>query len=202
MNGYFSVNLSKLILEIGEDGAKPILSDFSCPMNADVEKFLKYKSIEFSKQGIAKTHLIFTSYRDEPVLVGYFTLSQKSIMICKKPLSGSMRRRISKFGPYNNELKRFLIGAPLIAQLGKNYANNYDKLITGNELLKLACDKVIDIQSDVGGKIVYLECENKERLIEFYSRNGFVNFGTRKLDRDETDIDSAELVQMLKYLST
>ena len=38
-------------------------------------------------------------------------------------------------------------------------------------------------------------------LLDFYSRNGFVNFGTRALDRDETDKLSGEsLVQMLKYL--
>lgn len=57
------------------------------------------------------------------------------------------------------------------------------------------------MQNIVGGKIVYLYCEEKEALLDFYSQNGFVNFGTRSLDRDETDKLSGEaLVQMLKYL--
>ena len=88
----------------------------------------------------------------------------------------------------------------MIGQLGKNYANGYNNLITGEELLKLALDKVQEMQHIVGGKIVYLECEKKEQLIEFYSQNGFVNFGTRTLDRDETNLTGEELVQMLKYM--
>ena len=57
------------------------------------------------------------------------------------------------------------------------------------------------MQEIVGGKIVYLECEDKPRLIDFYSENGFVNFGKRMLDRDETDTLSGEyLIQMLKYM--
>ena len=57
------------------------------------------------------------------------------------------------------------------------------------------------MQNIVGGKIIYLECEQKESLIDFYSRNGFVNFGLRALDRDETDKLSGEsLVQMLRYM--
>ncbi|MCU5941466.1 N-acetyltransferase, partial [Clostridioides difficile] len=52
-----------------------------------------------------------------------------------------------------------------------------------------------------GGKIVYLECEDKPKLIEFYKDNGFVDFGKRSLDKDETDsLDGGYLVQMLKYL--
>lgn len=57
------------------------------------------------------------------------------------------------------------------------------------------------MQNIVGGKIVYLECEQKEALIDFYSRNGFVNFGLRTLDKDETDKLSGEaLVQMIRYM--
>ncbi|HBF3466448.1 TPA: N-acetyltransferase, partial [Clostridioides difficile] len=56
-------------------------------------------------------------------------------------------------------------------------------------------------QLDMGGKIVYLECEDKPKLIEFYKDNGFVDFGKRSLDKDETDsLDGDYLVQMLKYL--
>jgi len=108
---------------------------------------------------------------------------------------------MSKFGQFDKTIQRYTISAPLIGQLGKNYANGYNKLITGDELLKLALDKVREMQTIVGGKIVYLECEQKESLIDFYSRNGFVNFGLRALDRDETDNLSGEsLVQMLRYM--
>ena len=61
-------------------------------------------------------------------------------------------------------------------------------------------DDVKMIQQIAGGKVVYLECEDKQRLIDFYSRNGFVTFGNRSLDRDETNLSGKYLVQMLKYL--
>lgn len=56
---YISVNLKAMIDEIGESAVKALLSNFSCPLNKDVEQFLRIKAIEFSKQGIAQTHLVF-----------------------------------------------------------------------------------------------------------------------------------------------
>ena len=95
----------------------------------------------------------------------------------------------------------YMISAPLIGQLGKNFANEYNKLIPGDVLLKLATDKVQAIQAVLGGKFVYLECEDKKSLTDFYSENGFVIFGKRNLDRDERDMQSGQyLLQLLKYL--
>lgn len=59
MAGYVQINLRDMINNIGEDKTKIILSNFICPLNKDVDNFLKHKSIEFSKQGIAITYLIF-----------------------------------------------------------------------------------------------------------------------------------------------
>ena len=81
----------------------------------------------------------------------------------------------------------YMISAPLIGQLGKNFANGYDNLIPGDVLLKLATDKVRAIQAVLGGKFVYLECEDKDALLNFYGDNGFVIFGKRDLDRDELE---------------
>lgn len=93
------------------------------------------------------------------------------------------------------------MSAPLIAQLGKNYFHQYNELITGDELLKLACDKVKEIQLSLGGRFVYLECEDKEKLLDFYGSNGFVNFGKRFMDKDEEEkMDGKYLIQMMKYI--
>lgn len=70
MTGYRVVNLAVMIEEIGEDAVKGILSNFSCPMNPDVEFFLRAKAISFAKQGWAQTHLVFASYKGKTVLVG------------------------------------------------------------------------------------------------------------------------------------
>lgn len=205
MSGYIGVNLRDILRDelLGESAAKSILSSFSCPLNPDVEHFLKNVAIEFTKQGISSTYLIMASYKNEYVLVGYFTLANKIFCIGKDSLPNrKWKSRMAKFGQYDQTIQRYTLSAPLIGQLGKNYANSYNELITGDELLKLALDKVQEMQNIVGGKIVYLECEEKEALIDFYSQNGFVNFGSRALDRDETDKLSGEsLVQMLKYLN-
>ena len=202
MTGFGGINLKDMISEIGEKEVKSILSDFSCPLNADVEHFLKHTAIEFAKQGIASTYSIMASYQNKYVLVGYFSLANKIFCIDRDSFPNqTWRRRIAKFGQYDTTIKRYTLSAPLIGQLGKNFAHNYNQLISGDELLYLALEKVKEMQYIVGGKIVYLECEDKGSLLDFYSENGFVNFGRRYLDRDETDKLSGEyLVQMLKYM--
>ena len=61
MKGYKLVNLHEMINELGEDRVKSILFDFYCPLNLDLEKFLRNGvAIEFAKQRIAATHLVFT----------------------------------------------------------------------------------------------------------------------------------------------
>ena len=200
IHGYKIVNLQVLINEMGEEFAKSYLSDFSCPLNHDVENFLKYKAIDFSKQSLSQTHLVMASHKKRPVLVGYFTLANKNISVSAKGLSNSNKRRISKFSIYYPQIRKYVLTAPLIAQLGKNYTNGYNKLITGDELLAIACEKVKSIQLDLGGRYVYLECEENPRLIDFYKENGFCEFDKRELDKEETDIQGKYLIQMLKYL--
>lgn len=61
---FVQMNLSEVISELGEGDAKHILSSFSCPLNLDVENFLKTKAIEFSKRGFSKTHLVYWTTDD------------------------------------------------------------------------------------------------------------------------------------------
>ncbi|MDR2903899.1 MAG: N-acetyltransferase [Clostridiales bacterium] len=205
MTGYTQVNLKDMIEALGHEKTKVKLSEFSCPLNRELELFARQeqKAIEFAKQNIATTHLVYASFKGEVVLVGYYTLAIKALLIENKVLSNSMSKRISKFGQKVTKPNRYLISAPLIAQLGKNFNNGYDKLISGAELLDMACEKVRLAQSMLGGKIVYLECEEKSKLIEFYERYGFVKFGKRAQGREDKDIMHGEyLVQMLRYLNT
>ena len=200
MTGYRIVNLKLMLEELGEDTVKSILSEFSCPMNEDVEQFLRSKSISFAKQGFSQTHLVFTSYKGEVTLAGYFTLANKYITVSAKYLSGTLKKRLARFSIFDNRLRSYCLSAPLIAQLGKNYAAANGSLITGDELLKMACEKVSRIQLDLGGRFVYVECEDKPKLVEFYTANGFCEFDHRRLDRDETGLDGSYLVQLLKYI--
>lgn len=199
--GYKIANLDDFLETIGEDRTKSILANYLCPLNPDVERFLHQSAIPFSRQGLAKTHLVFASKNNEWVLVGYFALAMKTFHIKRtNSLNSKMRSRIRKFARVIEESNTYEISAPLIAQLGKNFADGNDKLISGDELLQLACDHVKNIHSLLGGKIAYLECEDKPKLKTFYDRNGFVEFDKRPLDKADKDLFKADyLVQMLRY---
>ena len=189
-----------MIEEFGEASVKTSLFGFSCQLNKDVEVFLHEKAIEFSKQYLSKTHLIYTPYKGENVLAGYFTLATKSLIVKRDVLSKTMSKKIVRFSTHDREAKQYVISATLIGQLGKNDANGYGKLISGDDILAVACDQIRFAQAIVGGRFVYLECEDHSKLREFYHRNGFFEFGRRNLDPDETDLQGSYLLQLLRYL--
>lgn len=194
MTGYKILTIDSLIEAIGEGGLDAILSTYSCPINKDIEDYLHHKAITFSRQGLAKTHLVFTSYQGKPVLVGFFALANKTIFIPdKSKLSKNMKRRISKFAYHVPETRMNIVTAPLIAQLGKNYFDGNDKLVSGDELLKMACDRIQETQLVFGGRVAYLECQPHTGLLRFYEENGFKEFNRR------IDNNGEVLVQMIRY---
>ena len=199
--GYKIISLNEMLVQLGEERVNKILSSFSSPLNKDVENFLKHSAVSLDKQSVSRTHLVFTSYRKELVLVGYFTLAYKDFTIPVRNISSNMRKRVKKFGNYNESTRTYQISAPLIAQLSKNFTNRYNELITGDELLKMACDMVSEIHMLVGGRIVYIECEDKAKLRDFYESNGFVIFNDRPLDvKSKENMGVDYLLQPLKYL--
>ncbi len=175
MIGYTKINLRDMLETMDAAEIKDILADFYCPQNKDVEEFLKNKAVEFARQGIASTYLVFASYKEESVLVGYFALASKHFHVNpsdkKNKISNTLKKRIAKFATYDQSLNKYILAAPLIGQFGKNFSGGYNKLITGDELLKIACDTVREAQRIIGGKFVYLECEDVPKLIDFYTGN-------------------------------
>ena len=200
LTGCWQVNLHEMIEELGEEKVRNLLSVFSCPQNPDVEQFLKDKAILFSQQGYATTYLVFMSYQGNPVLVGYYALAYKAVTIKKNAMNAKWRSRLKRFAAYDEELQQFSVALPLIGQLGKNYAYGYNYLISGDDLLQLACDKIRSVQLMMSGKMAYLECEDIPALTDFYERNGFFKFANRNLDKDELEKSKTRyLVQMIKY---
>lgn len=197
---YIQMNLHELIKEIGEDSTKKLLSSFSCKKNADVQNFIKDKACEFSKQGLAKTFLVYLKTEGSVSLVGFFSLAQKTITVDSKALNNKHRSKIRKFSEFDANNKCFTLPVILIGQLGKNFADRNNEKILGDELLKMALDKTMEVQSMIGGKFVFLECENNQKVLNFYKRNGFRQFGERELDGDETDIRGTTLIQLIKFL--
>lgn len=177
--GYKIINLKDIYNAIGEVQTKEKLREYKCDLNKDVEYFLREKAIEFSKQDFSRTYIIMSQYKGKDVIVGYFAIANKVTNIKKVTLSETKRKRLLKFAIYDKESKSYSIALPLIGQIGKNYNNNYNKLISGDILLKLACDKIREAQELIGGRFIFLECEDKPQLKEFYESNGFVCFGKR-----------------------
>ncbi len=195
--GYIELNLLEMLGAYGEDKLQAILSRFMCPQNADVENFIQSKAIDFARQRLAMTYLVFSD-EASPELAGYFTLANKFVSITGNALSKTLQKRIGKFSQYDEELDRFLVSMPLIAQLGRNFNPSLSASIPGQELLAIACGKVQEAQFIIGGKAVYIECASNPKLYNFYSASQFVQFGQRERDSDEI-AENPMLVQMLKY---
>lgn len=173
------IHLGDMIDELGESECKQYLANFLCPLDEDIEYFLKEKAILFQKMSVSRTYLVYTSYKDNPVLVGYFALAFKGLSV-RRQVSGSLRRKITgNKSKEINEIPVFLIG-----QISKNYADNLDKLnlISGEDLLRLAFIKIKEAQRITGGRIVLIECNDNTKLKDFYSKYGFIF-----LDQDGKD---------------
>lgn len=143
-----------------------LLNDFLCPKNKDVEEFLKKKAVDFELKSLARTYLILD---DEGNILAYFSLSFKEIQINTEKLSNSQVQKLTTFKRNENnisKLKVFLIG-----QIGKNYIEN--NKINLKFILNEVFSIIYEIKSKIGGRIVILECENNDKLLNLYQDNGF-----------------------------
>ena len=80
MSNYNTMSLKKLIAEWGESKVRTALSSF-CSLNKDVEKFIRHDAVEFAKQHIAQTFLVFVPSEGKDILVGYYTLAMKMLHV-------------------------------------------------------------------------------------------------------------------------
>lgn len=193
------INILDMIDLAGEDDCQAVFSAFTCPLNRDVEDFIHNKAIAFAKQRIAITYLVYFENIEKSVLVGYYTLTNKFVSVSGEMISKTLVKRISKFAQYDKQSGRYLVSMPLIAQLGKNYAQAASSIsFSGNDLLCLACNRVEQAQKIIGGKMTYIECSSNPKLYDFYTQNHFCEFGQRNPDIGELS-DSPVLIQMLQY---
>ena len=132
------------------------------------------------------------------MVLGYFTLVLKPFTVHESKLSKSNVRMISRFAERNDETHTFTATVYLIAQIGKNYAIDEDRRISGKDLLNLAFDKLRAAQDLVGGKMVMVEREaDRDKLHSFYAANGFKSWNARFDKRDNVQYD-----QMIRALES
>lgn len=183
---------------IGENDLEKILSDFSSPKNSDVESFLKRNAVEFTKKNQSVTYLVFSL--EDMCLVGYFSITMKPVTVNGKGMSNSVKRKLSRLSRLDQNTDSYTVSAYLIAQLGRNYSEEVKFPITGKMLMNFEIDTLHEIQRQLGGIMVYLECEEKEPLIRFYrDQNGFQIFGERMTEEGKEG-ESHKLLQLLNFL--
>lgn len=186
----------------GEDLLSSDLSDFSCPKNPDVEKFLKQQAIEFTKKNQSVTYLIYSA--EDAELLGYFTLTSKPITInvnsdTAETISKTIQRKISRVSEYDAQSGTYTLSAYLIAQLGKNYTGGANEKISGEDILGLAVQKIKEMQYIGGGMVMFLETENSPQLMKFYKKqNGFKQFDIRETVNRENVAHT--YIQLLKII--
>ena len=198
---FFSVNIREYLAlgndeEAGEPALVELLSGFSSPKNKDVERFLKKSAIEFTKKNQSVTYLVVSA--EDVRLLGYFTLALKPLTVRGETVSNTMKRKLLRISELDEKSDTYTMSAYLIAQLGKNFSESGGTEITGAELLKLAWDKIKEIQYLGGGIVTFLEAEKEEKLLSFYRDNRFSQFDTRQTASDANE--SHELVQLLRLL--
>lgn len=181
-------------LETDDDEAffKNMVLSFSS-INKDVEKFLKEKAIQSTKLGTSSTYVLV--YKGQtPQILGYFTLATKILSLKQANLSKSSEKVIKRFGYYDENSAAYHLPSILIAQLGRNFYDG-SHTISGSELMAIALRYVKDILRRTSGKTVFLECEKKQKLIDFYKEQGFIT-----LDNEVLSKDSKELMQMYRLV--
>ena len=186
-SSYIVTELEELRSAVGEERLATLLASYRCPLNPEVERFLVRKASPSSRLGASVTYLVGGS---DLTLLGYFTLLLKSFQVKASGLSSANRRLVSRFSEIDDETGCYNAAVYLIAQIGKNFAVEESRRISGGTLLKLAFKVLGRARSLVGGRLVLIEREvDNPKLLDFYLANQFRSWNTRRSKRDGTVYD-------------
>ena len=161
------------------------IGNFTC-RDKNVESFLKEKAVDFDKRNVSRTYVMLKHealMNREFIIAAYFTASIKTLNFGPN-VSKRMKKDIDGFSKDAEAVSAVLIG-----QLGKDAVHG--KEMPGVDALLAAVDLAYNVRSIVGSRIVFLECEPAEKLLEFYNANGFVRLQVNQ---------SSGLTQMVRFL--
>lgn len=192
MNNYAVLNILDFMDVTGEDSLRAALSEFSCPKNPEIEEFMQKNAIEFAKRKISITYLLIDT---EGRILGIFALAHKAVRVMGRDLSGTVKKKIQRYAQMDEKTGEMTLSAFLIGQFGKNYQYPESLPVSGNQLMDATFSILEHVQHEIGGGVVYLECEEKPKLLEFYQseKNRFRIFGERY-----SEGDGIKYIQLLK----
>lgn len=151
------------------------IEQFRCCKNHDIEHFLRHNALEFERRGLCTTYLYADT--DSYEISGYFSLTHKALAI--ENLSKERRKDIT--GSKTASIAPFI----LLGQLGKRMEQTENGTviaasISGDEMLKDVFAIIALANEYIINRRVLVECDDEDRLLDFYLRNGF-----RLLERDD-----------------
>lgn len=151
-----------------------VLNTFNGRGKSEVSDFLHNKSIDYEQRSLSSTYLI---YNDRSQLVGYFTISNKGLIISKESYEKLLKKQQKKLSFNGRKLENgdYIVNSFLLGQLGKNFNKNIleEDKIKGVELLTIAYNLLIEIKNLINVKYLWIECEDNKKLLDFYSNFGF-----------------------------
>ena len=193
---YHTLQIGSWADSVGRENVANVFAEFDCSKNADIDGFLKNNAVDFARRQISVSHLVFDSATR--ACLGYFTLTHKPLSLEADKLSATVRRRIERFAKCRSgsDIRTYTLSAFLIAQIGKNFKIPETQRIPGKDLLALAMDELRLAQYEIGGQVVFLECEDGNRKLKsFYEKNAFVACGKRT-----DEVDGITYLQMFRFL--
>ena len=186
------INILDLLDYGGIEVVENKLATFSSPKNPEIEDFIRNKAVSFATGKLSITYIVYDE--DTGNILGYFTLTHKSIVINGENLSSTSRKKMARYSRMDASTRNYMASSFLLAQFGKNYALAEKERISGSELMELANGVLVDIQRRIGGGIVYLDCEDKEALTAFYESQNFKRFD----DRFSSE-DNQKYIQFMRF---
>ena len=186
MKGLRVLSLEQIEELAGGECLAAMLAGIDCSLNERVQKFIRNDSVLSERRGSTVTYLVLSA-KDE--VLGFFTLVMKPFTVADVGLSSNNRRMIQRFAELD-EKGNYTAALYLIAHLGKNFALDEARRISGSELIALALDVLRKAQKLVGGKLVLIDRESdRPKLLDFYQANGFKSWNRRYSKKDATEYD-------------
>ncbi len=169
------------IVRLSSDSPRP---EFSCG-DPDLDEFYNKDSIEGSRQLVSTTYIV----RDGSTIIGFFSVSNDSIRREDCPERSALKRFLK---PIPREKRYSSMPAVKIGRLGIN--EGLQKNGVGSEIIDFL-KGWFTIGNKTGCRFLVVDAYNKEDVIGFYKKNGFL-FLKSEGQKDETRLMYFDLIKV------
>lgn len=148
----------------------------------------------YAKRKMSITYLLLDEYSR---VLAIFAITHKAVQILGTNLSSTLQKKIQRYAQKNEKTDEYALSAFLIGQFGKNYQHKDAPVPDGGKMMEAVLTILKHVQREIGGGVVYLECEEKPELLNFYQneKNRFRKFGERLSEKENVNY-----IQMLRIL--